>query len=89
MCKCNGESVDHLFLHCPVAMDMWAMVFGLFGVSWVMLQYVVGLLACGKAVLAVIEMGIYGLWFPIAYYGAFGGREIVGALKIRRNPYQI
>ena len=20
MCKCNGESVDHLFLHCPVAM---------------------------------------------------------------------
>ncbi|XP_050277754.1 uncharacterized protein LOC126719217 [Quercus robur] len=25
MCKCNGESVDHLFLHCLVAMDMWAM----------------------------------------------------------------
>ena len=42
----NGESVDHLFLLCPVAMDMWAMVFGLFGVSWVMPQYVVGLLAC-------------------------------------------
>ena len=33
MCKCNGESVDHLFLHCPVAMDMWAMMFRLFGVS--------------------------------------------------------
>ena len=33
MCKCNGESVDHLFFHCPVAMDLWAMVFGLFGVS--------------------------------------------------------
>ena len=46
MCKCNGESVDHLFLHCPVAMDMWAMVFGLFGVSWFMPQSVVGLLAC-------------------------------------------
>ena len=29
MCKCNGESVDHLFLHCPVAMDMWAMMFNL------------------------------------------------------------
>ena len=27
MCKCNGESVDYLFLHCPVAMDLWAMVF--------------------------------------------------------------
>ena len=46
MCKCNGESVDHFFLHCPVAMDMWAMVFRLFGVSWVILQSVVGLLAC-------------------------------------------
>ena len=46
MCKCNGESVDHLFLHCLVAMDLWSMVFGLFGVSWVMPQFVVGLLAC-------------------------------------------
>ena len=46
MCKCNSELVDHLFLHYPVAMDLWAMVFGLFGVSWVMLQSVAGLLAC-------------------------------------------
>ena len=36
----------HLFLHCPVVMDMWAMVFGLFGVSWVISQSIVGLLAC-------------------------------------------
>ena len=28
ICKCNGESVDHLFLHCPVAMDLWTMVLG-------------------------------------------------------------
>ena len=46
MCKCNGESVDLLFLHYPVARDLWSMVFGLFGVSWVMPQSVVGLLAC-------------------------------------------
>ena len=46
MCKCNGESVDHLFLHRLVAMDLWSMVFGLFGVSWVMPQSVVRLLAC-------------------------------------------
>ena len=32
MCKCNNEMVDHLFLHRPIAMDLWAMVFGLFGV---------------------------------------------------------
>ena len=43
---CNGESVDHLFLHCPVAMDLWSMVSGLFGVSWVMPHTVLGLLGC-------------------------------------------
>uniref|UniRef100_A0A7N2LP74 eRF1 domain-containing protein n=1 Tax=Quercus lobata TaxID=97700 RepID=A0A7N2LP74_QUELO len=31
ICKCNDESVDHLFIHCPVAMDLWSMVLGLFG----------------------------------------------------------
>ena len=46
MCKRNGESVDHLFLHCPFAMDLWSMVLGLFGVTWVMLHTVLGLLGC-------------------------------------------
>ena len=46
MCKCNGESVDHLFLHCLIAMDLWSIVLGLFGVSWVMPQCIVELLAC-------------------------------------------
>ena len=32
MCKGNGETVDHVFLHCLVAMELWLMVFGLFGV---------------------------------------------------------
>ena len=46
MCKCNCESVDHLFLHCPVASELWSMVFGLFGVYWVMPLSIVGLFAC-------------------------------------------
>ena len=45
MCKCNGELVDYLFLHCPIAMDLWSMVLGLFGVSWVYAK-VVGSLDC-------------------------------------------
>ena len=28
MCKFNGESVDHLFLYCSIATDLWAMVLG-------------------------------------------------------------
>uniref|UniRef100_A0A7N2MQK8 Reverse transcriptase zinc-binding domain-containing protein n=1 Tax=Quercus lobata TaxID=97700 RepID=A0A7N2MQK8_QUELO len=42
MCKSNGESVDHLFLHHLVAMDLWSMVLGLFGVTWVMPHTVLG-----------------------------------------------
>ena len=44
MCKGNGESIEHFFLHCTVAMDLWYIVLGLFGVSWVMPKSVVGLL---------------------------------------------
>ena len=64
MCKCNGESVDHLFLHCPVAMDMWAMVFGLFGVSWVMPQSVVGLLDCWQGRFGCHRNGYIWLMVP-------------------------
>uniref|UniRef100_A0A2N9GWZ4 Reverse transcriptase domain-containing protein n=1 Tax=Fagus sylvatica TaxID=28930 RepID=A0A2N9GWZ4_FAGSY len=43
ICKCNGESVDHLFLHCSVASDLWALVFSMFGIQWVMPQTVLEL----------------------------------------------
>ena len=46
MCKSNGELADHLFLHYPIAMDLWSMVLGLFGLSWVMPHSVLGLLGC-------------------------------------------
>ena len=46
MCKCDGESVDHLLLHCSVAYELWSMIFGLFGISWVMPRSVLGLLEC-------------------------------------------
>ena len=26
MCKCNGESFDHLLLHYSIATDLWSMV---------------------------------------------------------------
>ncbi len=48
MCKADGESVDHLFLHCNLARELWTMVFSLFGMQWVMLRRVVDVLACWK-----------------------------------------
>ena len=45
MCKCNSETVDNLFFHCPVAINLWAMSLSLFGVCWIMPKSVVELLA--------------------------------------------
>lgn len=36
MCKKDGESVDHLLMHCPVAGELWNFLFSLFQIEWVM-----------------------------------------------------
>ncbi|XP_050249419.1 uncharacterized protein LOC126696758 [Quercus robur] len=36
MCRCNGETVDHLLLHCGKAHKLWSLVFRSFGISWVL-----------------------------------------------------
>jgi hypothetical protein len=36
MCKKSRESINHLLLHCEVAIEVWNMVFWLFGGMWVM-----------------------------------------------------
>jgi hypothetical protein len=46
MCKKNGESVDHLLIHCEMATYLWHYVFALFGMEWVMPQKVIDLFAC-------------------------------------------
>ena len=33
MCKRYGEDVNHFFLHCEVAWELWFMILCLFGVS--------------------------------------------------------
>ncbi|WJZ89514.1 hypothetical protein VitviT2T_008730 [Vitis vinifera] len=35
LCKGNGESIDHIFLHCPVTIGLWHKLFNLAGLAWV------------------------------------------------------
>jgi hypothetical protein len=35
LCRCSGENVAHLLLHCPMARELWNYVFRRFGVDWV------------------------------------------------------
>nr|XP_023874114.1 uncharacterized protein LOC111986661 [Quercus suber] len=36
MCRCNGETVNHLLLHCDKAYQLWSWVFKSFGINWVL-----------------------------------------------------
>ena len=36
MCRCNGETVNHLLLHCDKAYKLWSWIFRSFGISWVL-----------------------------------------------------
>jgi hypothetical protein len=50
MCKKNGESMDHLLLHCEVATRLWNYVFTLLGVELVTPRSFLDLLACWNRV---------------------------------------
>jgi hypothetical protein len=45
LCEMDGESVDHLLIHCAVARDLWNAFFARFGLCWVMPRTVKELLA--------------------------------------------
>ena len=36
MCKKCEEFIDHLFIHCEVARNLWNLLLNFFGVVWVM-----------------------------------------------------
>ena len=36
MCRCNGETVNHLLLYCDKAYQLWSLAFRSFGISWVL-----------------------------------------------------
>jgi hypothetical protein len=47
LCEMEGESVDHLLLHCATASALWnAFFFVRFGLCWVMPRSVKELIAC-------------------------------------------
>jgi hypothetical protein len=83
MCKKNGESMDHLLLHCEVATRLWNYVFSLFGVEWAMPQSFLDLLACWNWVGGRIFLKLFGEWCRYVSLGVFGGRGMPEPLRIK------
>ena len=46
MCCYDGESVNHLLLHCPITHTLWTFMLQAYGIHWVMPRSVAGLLSC-------------------------------------------
>jgi mannosylglycoprotein endo-beta-mannosidase len=46
LCRCGGESVDHVLLHCPYASGLWFHVLKILNFQWVMPEKVEGVLRC-------------------------------------------
>ena len=61
MCKQDGKTINHLLLHCPDAIDLWDMVFCLFGVDWVMPREILDLLSCCLSCLGEFNGAIWSM----------------------------
>jgi mannosylglycoprotein endo-beta-mannosidase len=48
LCRCSGESVNHVLLHCPYACELWTHVLNILNLHWVMPETVAEMLRCWK-----------------------------------------
>jgi hypothetical protein len=85
MCRKTEKSMDHLLLHCDVASALCNSLFSSFKLSWIIPRWVIDLLACwclqvGQGVLRSEK------WRPLAFFGAYGGKEITRTLRTWRRP---
>lgn len=70
MCLSDGESLDHLFIHCPVAKAFWEYFLGKFGVNWVHPQSLRNLFFCWPAQdFGSISLRAKAIWrlVPVAF----------------------
>ena len=81
-CREDGETIDHLFLHCRVARELWDNVLSLFGMDWVMPRRVVDLLACWQGKLGKNQNIEIWKAIPHCLISSFGRRGMLVLLRI-------
>lgn len=89
MFKGNEETVDHLLLLCPFALELWSMVFRLFGVYWVTPKSVFNLLAAWQGCFGNHRNGIIWKAIPHCVMWCIWRRGMLEVLKILKETYWI
>lgn len=89
MYKLNGESADHLLLHCIIAKELWDLSLCLFGVTWLMPDSIIAMLASWKGKLGNHRSG--KLWTTALSCSCvvFGKSGIFVLLRERSYPYHL
>ena len=89
MCKSNGEFVNHLLLHCPTALELWNLIFTLFGTyRWCLGEWLIYLLV-GLVKWGILNLELFGRLSLIALCGAHGARETLELSLGRSNRFQL
>ena len=69
MSKGCRESVDHLLFHCPIAFELWSLVFCLFGLHWVMPRKVIEFPFC----FTFVRFSVLVNGSPEGFFGSSSG----------------
>lgn len=75
MCKDAEETVDHLFLHCGVAREIWSFVLQSFGIEWVLPYRVMELLFGWWNWFGKSSSGLWNLVPPLSDVDDLAGEE--------------
>ena len=77
LCKGEGESIDHLFLHCPFTFGLWNKLFNLARIVWVSSRSIEDMFIIAFKGFGIhLEAKLYGELFVFLWYGLFGKREM-------------
>lgn len=75
LCRCYGELVDYLLLHCSIAFEMWSFAFISFGI-FSGCYWRGSLTYCLVGGIELVSThSSFGIWFHYAWCGKFGGKN--------------
>jgi hypothetical protein len=82
----TGESMDHLLFHCDMAFVLWSFLYSV--VSRCLGLCLDGLSTCLLVGGPLKGQGAlqFGKWHLFASFGAYGGKETIGVLRIWKVP---
>ena len=75
-CGKEDKNIDHLLLLCTKAQELWAVLFAIFGVNWVLPCSIWETLIGWKGPFARKTLKMTWMAAPICIFGQFGGRGI-------------